>query len=160
MPVRHTLAALGLVGAALIATPAYAQDSETIDYEPTLPEVPQGTEPDAQSAEADVPQSAGSVVTASTERAPLTITRYSAEQREGWLAQCRDRMRIPEGATVRTATGQADDGWNAARYCEDYLNRYEAAYVRAIETAYANRNGVHAAQQVVGQSASETAAVD
>lgn len=135
MPTRHILATLGLVTATLGAIPAVAQDSETIAYEPTLP----------------VPQSA--------QAAPVTITRYSAEQREGWLAQCRERMRLPEGSVARTSTGQADKSWNAASYCEDYLNRYEAAYVRAIEDAYAKRSGAPRAQ-AANQSPNEPAPVE
>lgn len=63
MPVRHTLIALGLTAGALIATPAFAQEG------PALPPIPDG------------PQASAAPVAA-----------YSAEEREAWLAECRNRV--------------------------------------------------------------------
>lgn len=63
MSVRHTLAAFGLIAGALSASPAFAEG-------PPLPPIP-----DAQYA------------------TPGPVAGYSVEERENWLADCRDRMR-------------------------------------------------------------------
>jgi hypothetical protein len=135
MPVRHTIAALGLVASALIATPAFAAEGHA------LPPIPES-------------QQAGAG----------PVAAYSNEEREAWLAECRARVgaegdrvagaviggvvggvagnRIAGsgnrvvgtvvGAGVGAAAGAAIDGavdrGNASDFCEDYLNRYEASY--------------------------------
>jgi hypothetical protein len=71
MSVRQTLAALGLLAGVFAATPAFAADGDYDASEPAaLPPIPDG------------PQAA-----------PGPIAGYSVEEREGWLAECRDRMR-------------------------------------------------------------------
>lgn len=142
MPVRYTLAALGLVAAAsLVSTPAFAEGGDEDYYEtPALPPVP-----DARMAHAG------------------PIVGYSVEAREGWLAECRDRYDDDDGVggaiiggviggvagnriagrgnrTIGTVVGagvgavagaaidKAEDRGEARDFCEDYLDRYEASY--------------------------------
>lgn len=69
MPVRHTLFALGLIAGALAATPALAGDGEGHLEHQALPPIPDG--PDY---------------------GPGPVIGYGDEEREAWLAECRDRM--------------------------------------------------------------------
>jgi hypothetical protein len=69
MPVRHSLDAFGLAAATLAATPAFAGEGDEPYEHSALPPIPDGPE-----------------------RGPGPIAAYSVEEREGWLAECRDRM--------------------------------------------------------------------
>jgi uncharacterized protein YcfJ len=72
MPVRHTLAALVLLASALVARPALAEGGDA--YPAALPPIPDG--PHA---------------------APGPVAGYSVEQRDHWLAECRDRVGDDDG---------------------------------------------------------------
>lgn len=142
MPVRHTLAVLGLVVVALTAAPAFA-DSGTYRANAPLPPIP------------DDPHTAAG-----------PIAGYSVEQRDEWLAECRDRVRGDNGvggaiiggviggvagnriagrgnravgtvigagvgAVAGAAIDRAEDRDHPADFCADYLNRYEASFAGA-----------------------------
>lgn len=146
MPVRHSLTTLGFAAVALITTPAFAQGG----YDsPALPPIP------------DSPQAASG-----------PIAGYSVEERDNWLAECRDRMRGNDdgvggaviggliggvagnriagrgdrvvgtvvgagvGAVAGAAIDRAEDRGEAAHFCEDYLNRYEASFAGSRGYAY------------------------
>jgi hypothetical protein len=150
MPVRHSLATLGLAAAALITTPAFAAGG----YDgPTLPPIP------------DDPRAASGPVAG-----------YSVEERDNWLAQCRDRVRGDDdgvggaviggliggvagnriagrgnrvigtvvgagvGAVAGAAIDRAEGRGQAVDFCEDYLNRYEASFAGA-DDSYAYGGG-------------------
>jgi len=144
MPVRHTLAAIGLLTGALTATPAFAEGGYDGPEPAALPPIPDG------------PQDA---------RGP--VAGYSVEERDNWLAQCRDRMRGDDdgvggaviggviggiagnriagrgnrvvgtvvgagvGAVAGAAIDRAEDRGRTADFCEDYLDRYEASFAGA-----------------------------
>jgi hypothetical protein len=150
MSIRHTLAAVGLVAAALTATPAFAGEG------PALPPIPDGPQAEAG-----------------------PVAAYSVEERQAWLAECRERVgdngdrvagaviggviggvagnRIAGrgnrvvgtvvGAGVGAAAGAAIDGAvdrdDAADFCEDYLNRYEASYANTGASYGAYAHGGH-----------------
>lgn len=70
MHFRYTLAALGLAAAALTATPAFAEGGGYGGHAAALPPIPDGPH-----------------------GAPGPVAGYSVEERENWLAECRDRVR-------------------------------------------------------------------
>jgi hypothetical protein len=149
MPVRHTLAALGLIAGALTATPALAGEGEDQFEHRALPPIPEGPE-----------------------YGPGEAAGYGEEEREAWLAECRDRVdaggdrvagaviggvvggvagnRIAGrgnrlegtliGAGVGAVAGAAIDGavdrGNATDFCEDYLERYESSDQGGYSYAY------------------------
>jgi hypothetical protein len=81
MPARRTFALSLALATALVTSPSFAQDEGADYYDGAYEPAPLPPIPDAQVAQAG----------------PAQIVGYSIEEREAWLAECRDRVGYDNG---------------------------------------------------------------